>query len=139
VTLRRFPSPWSAEETDACFIVREANGQALAYPANKTEQSVAEPVERRAGTKGNADQQSTRRTQSRISVSQALGRIRKVQNALPSSTRGGRSYGAGGGGRGTVYFEEERAPDTGVTSRTFAKRCSVTAVGLRWPASKPLT
>ena len=31
-------------------------------PANKTEQSVAEPVERRAGTKGNADQQSTCRT-----------------------------------------------------------------------------
>ena len=49
-------------------------------PANKTEQSVAEPVERRAGTKGNADQQSTCRTQSRISVSQALERIRKVQN-----------------------------------------------------------
>ena len=58
-------------------------------PANKTEQSVAEPVERRAGTKGNVDQQSTCRTQSRISVSQALERIRKVQNALPSHTRGG--------------------------------------------------
>ena len=28
---RRFPPPWSAEETDACFIVRDANGQALAY------------------------------------------------------------------------------------------------------------
>jgi hypothetical protein len=28
---RRFPPPWSVEETDACFIVREANGQALAY------------------------------------------------------------------------------------------------------------
>jgi hypothetical protein len=26
----RFPPPWSAEETDACFIVRDANGQALA-------------------------------------------------------------------------------------------------------------
>src|SRR5579864_2416870 len=38
----------------------------------------AEPVERRAGTKGNADQQSTRRTQCRESVSQALERIRKV-------------------------------------------------------------
>ena len=38
----------------------------------------AEPVERRAGTKGNADQQSTRRTQSRASVSQALERIRQV-------------------------------------------------------------
>jgi hypothetical protein len=69
--------------------------------ANKTEQSVAEPVERRAGTKGNADQQSTCRTQSRISVSQALERIRKVQNALPSNTRGGsrmresRTYGSG--------------------------------------------
>jgi hypothetical protein len=28
-------------------------------PANKAEQSAAESVERRAGTKGNADQQST--------------------------------------------------------------------------------
>jgi hypothetical protein len=30
-TTRRFPSPWSAEETDACFVVRDVNGQALAY------------------------------------------------------------------------------------------------------------
>ena len=55
-------------------------------PANKAaptgaEQSVAgqaaaERVERRAETKGNADQQSTRRTQSRASVTQALERIR---------------------------------------------------------------
>ena len=29
--VRRFPPPWAAEETDACFIVRDANGQALAY------------------------------------------------------------------------------------------------------------
>jgi hypothetical protein len=28
---RRFPPPWSVEETDACFIVRDANGHALAY------------------------------------------------------------------------------------------------------------
>ena len=47
-------------------------------PANKAERSAAEPVERRAGTKGNASQQSTRRTQSRESVSQALDRIRQV-------------------------------------------------------------
>jgi RNA-directed DNA polymerase len=57
-------------------------------PANKAEQltaeqsaaepTAAEPVEPRAGTKGNADQQSTCRTQSRVSVSQALERIRKV-------------------------------------------------------------
>ena len=31
VEARRFPPPWSVEETDACFIVRDGNGQALAY------------------------------------------------------------------------------------------------------------
>ena len=43
--------------------------------ANKAERSAAEPVERRAGTKGNAGQQSTSRTQSREGVTQALERI----------------------------------------------------------------
>jgi hypothetical protein len=28
---RCFPPPWSIEETDACFIIRDDNGQALAY------------------------------------------------------------------------------------------------------------
>jgi len=31
VEARRFPPPWSVEETDACFIVRDHSGQALAY------------------------------------------------------------------------------------------------------------
>ena len=44
-------------------------------PANKAVQPAAELVEPRAGTKGNAEQQSTYRTQSRESVSQALDRI----------------------------------------------------------------
>ena len=85
-------------------------------PANKTEQSVAEPVERRAGTKGNVDQQSTCRTQSRISVSQALERIRKVQNALPSHTRGGsrmresRTYGSVRGARDETHVPTATAP-----------------------------
>jgi group II intron reverse transcriptase/maturase len=47
-------------------------------PANKAERSAAELVEQRAGTEGNADQQSTRRAQDRESVSQALGRIRQA-------------------------------------------------------------
>ena len=47
-------------------------------PTNKAERSAAEPVEPRAETKGNADQQSTCRAQSRVSVSQALERIRQV-------------------------------------------------------------
>src|SRR5439155_23164207 len=55
-------------------------------PANKAKKSTAEasagevaaePAERRAGTKGNAGQQSTCRAQNRISVSQALERIRQ--------------------------------------------------------------
>ena len=47
-------------------------------PANKAEQSAAEPGEPRAGTKGNAEQQSTLRTQGRARVTQALDRIRQV-------------------------------------------------------------
>jgi hypothetical protein len=30
-TARRFPPPWMIEELAECFIVRDANGQALAY------------------------------------------------------------------------------------------------------------
>ena len=60
-------------------------------PTNKAVSTAAEPVERRAQAKGNASQQSTRRTQSRVSVSQALERIRQAvtKNALPSHTQGG--------------------------------------------------
>jgi hypothetical protein len=28
---RRFPPPWSVEEQSACFVVRDHNGQQLAY------------------------------------------------------------------------------------------------------------
>jgi hypothetical protein len=28
---RRFPPPWSVEELDACYVVRDQNEQALAY------------------------------------------------------------------------------------------------------------
>ena len=49
-----------------------------AKPPNKAGQPAAEAVEPRAGTKGNADQQSTRRTQSRERVTQALDRVRQA-------------------------------------------------------------
>ena len=58
------------EKSDPAIVARK--------PTNKAGRPAAEPVERRAGTKGNADQQSTRRAQDRASVSQALGRIRQV-------------------------------------------------------------
>ena len=47
-------------------------------PTNKAERSAAELVEQRAGTEGNAVWQNTRRTQSRISVSQAPDRMRQL-------------------------------------------------------------
>ena len=68
------------EESDFAIVaVKPANK--VAHPA--LEQSAmgpaaAEPVEPRAGTKGNADQQCTCRAQGRVSVSQALARIRRV-------------------------------------------------------------
>ena len=45
-------------------------------PANEAAPAVEERVEQRAGAKGNASGQSTHRTQSRGSVSQALERVR---------------------------------------------------------------
>ncbi len=59
---------------------REKSDPAIvaAKPANKAGQPATEPVERRVGAKGNADQRNTRRAQDRVSVSQALGRIRQA-------------------------------------------------------------
>ena len=45
---------------------------------NKAGSPAAEAVEPRAGTKGNADQQSTHRTQTRERVTQALNRVRQA-------------------------------------------------------------
>ncbi len=47
-------------------------------PTNKAGRPVAEPVERRTGTERNAGECSTRRTQGRESVSQALDRVRQA-------------------------------------------------------------
>ena len=68
------------EKSDPAVVAmkpaNKAEGPPAARPAE--EKHAAEPGERRAGTKGNADQQITRRTQRRESVSQALERIRKA-------------------------------------------------------------
>src|SRR5215475_3642124 len=47
-------------------------------PTNKAVPTAAEPVEPRAGAKGNARQQSTHRTQGRERVTQALERVRQA-------------------------------------------------------------
>src|SRR5262249_5833643 len=69
---------WAADGGQRESSARASSARTAAKPANKAEQSAAEPVEPRAGTKGNASQQSTCRTQSRVSVSQALEHIRRI-------------------------------------------------------------
>jgi group II intron reverse transcriptase/maturase len=49
--------------------------------ANKGGQPSAESMERREGTEGNAEESRTRRTPSRVSVSQGLDRVREVAKA----------------------------------------------------------
>ena len=46
---RRFPPPWSVEETDACFIIRDSNRQAVAHVYCEEEpgrRSTANPLTR---------------------------------------------------------------------------------------------
>src|ERR1700751_203668 len=71
---------YGPEKSDPVIVATKLANKAeqLSVERSPGESSAAEPVERRAGTKGNAGQQITRRTQSRVSVSQALERIRKV-------------------------------------------------------------
>ncbi len=54
------------------------SGIVAVKPTNKAGQPVAELVEPRPGTKGNAEQQRTHRTQSRDRMSQSLDRVRKA-------------------------------------------------------------
>jgi len=56
------------EKSDSAIVARK--------PTNKAVPTAAEPVEPRAGAKGNASQQSTHRTQRRESVSQTLYVVR---------------------------------------------------------------
>src|SRR6266536_1679145 len=72
-------------------------------PANNAGRSAAEPVEPRAGTKGNTGQQSVCRTQGRANASQALERIRQafaVWTRGRSRMRESCMYGSERGARG---------------------------------------
>jgi hypothetical protein len=67
------------EKSDPAIVaVKRANKAQQATAEASGESSAAEPVERRAGTKGNAGQHNTCWTQSQARVSQALDRIRQV-------------------------------------------------------------
>jgi hypothetical protein len=67
------------EKSDPVIVAMKPTNKAKELAAEASAgANAAESVERRAGAKGNAGQQSTCRTQSRVNVSQALDRIRQV-------------------------------------------------------------
>ena len=101
------------EKSDLVIVaVKPANKANEPTVEASAEANAAEPVERRAGAKGNTHQQSTHWTQHQARVSQELERIRQL---VPSHTRGRSrmrdTYGSGRGARG-----ETRAP-TATTAR----------------------
>jgi hypothetical protein len=103
------------EKSDfATVAVKPANKVARPVAEQSAaEPTAAEPVERRAETKGNASQQSTCRTQSRVSVSQALERIRQafaVMTRGRSRMRESCKYGSVRGARGNSRpYRDRRA------------------------------
>ena len=68
------------EKSDSVIVAVKPTNKAEQPAAERSsvEPTAAELVEPRAGTEGNAVWQSTRRTQCRISVSQAPDRIRSI-------------------------------------------------------------
>src|SRR5215467_3460837 len=78
------------EKSDPAIVAVKPANKAVQPAAEQSaaELTAAEPVEPRAGTKGNAGQQTMPWTQSQISMPHALERIRKAV-ASPSHTRGG--------------------------------------------------
>src|SRR5215469_4102689 len=65
-------------EASARAVERASSDPTAMKPMNKAGRPAAEWAEPGPGTKGNADQQSMHRTQSRARVTQALDRVRKA-------------------------------------------------------------
>src|SRR5436190_482722 len=67
------------EKSDPAIVARKpANKAEQPLRSDRTETTAAEQEERRAGTKGNADQQTMPWAQSQTSMQHELERIRKV-------------------------------------------------------------
>jgi hypothetical protein len=84
------------EQSDSPIVPRK--------PVNKAAQAAAESAEGSGGTKRNADLQSTDRTQSRASVSQAQGRIREAVNNQRFRVTHSISHGQNSMESGTIPF-----------------------------------
>ncbi len=88
-------------------------------PSNKADLSAAETVEPRARTKGNVEQQSTRRVQDRESVSQALDRIRHAARQRKKEKFTALYHHLNIPMLRTAYFELKREAAPGVDGLTW--------------------
>jgi hypothetical protein len=98
-------------------------------PTNKAVPTAAEPVERRAGAKGNASQQSTLRTQCRITRVTGAG---AHTASSPSHTQGGSrvpELGPLGSVRGAL--SNERPYRDPCSSISFRSQYETTSYGIR--------
>ena len=105
----------AGEKSDSAIVARK--------PTNNAGRPVAEPVERRAETEGNAGQQRTRRAQDRESVSQALERIRQAARHRRKERFTALFHHIGPEMLRTAFFalKREAAPGVdGLTWRTYA-------------------
>jgi group II intron reverse transcriptase/maturase len=90
-----------------------------AKPPNKAGPPVAEAVERRAGAKGNADQHSTQRTQSRKGVTQALSRVRQAARQRKKERFTALLHHVNADTLRTAYFALKRKAAPGVDGVTW--------------------
>ena len=99
------------EKSDPAIVAKK--------PANNAGQPAAERVERRAGTEGNAGQQSTRRAQDRESVSQALERVRQAAKQRRKERFTGLFHHINSAMLRTAFFALKRDAAAGVDGLTW--------------------
>src|ERR1700747_3074409 len=99
------------EKSDPAIVAKK--------PANNAGQPAAERVERRAGTEGNAGQQSTRRAQDRESVSQALERVRQAAKQRRKERFTGLFHHINSAMLRTAFFALKRDAAAGVDGGTW--------------------
>jgi hypothetical protein len=86
---------------------------------NKAGSPAAEAVEPRAGTKGNADQQSTHRTQTRERVTQALNRVRQAARQRKKERFTALLHHVNVDALGTAFYALKRKAAAGVDGVTW--------------------
>jgi RNA-directed DNA polymerase len=101
-------------KSDSAIVARKS--------VNKAERLATELMERRAEAEGNAEQQNTRRAQDRVSVSHALGRIRRVARQRRKEKFTALLHHIGAGHLEEAFFDlkENAAPGVdGLTWRAY--------------------